>query len=90
MLQGGLPPQVLKGDVLLQVVKSRANIAARRVGHYVWLCQRARKIFGRDSHVYVRPPLHRADTIKERSVQMLCRGPFVDEPALTDHALAAQ
>ena len=39
--------------MLLQVVKSRANIAAHRVCHYVRLCQGARKIFGHDSHIYV-------------------------------------
>ena len=89
MLQGGLPPQVLYGDVLLEIVKSRANIAARRVGHYVWLCQGARKIFGHDSYVYVRSPLHRANAIKVRSVHMLRRGPFVGEPTFANHAFAA-
>ena len=89
MLQGGLPPQVLKGDVMLQVVKSRANIAARRVGHYVGLCQGARKIFGHDSYVYVRSPLHRANAIKVRPMQLLRRGPFVGEPTFANHAFVA-
>ena len=67
VLQGGLPPQVLKCDVLLQVVKGRADIAVRHGTEYVRLCQRARKIIGHDAHVYVRPPLDRADAIKIRS-----------------------
>ena len=89
VLQGGLPPQVLKRDFLLQVVKGRADIAARRVTHYVRPRQRARKIFGQDAYAYVRSPWGRANTIKIRSVQVLCRGPLVCEPARADHAFAA-
>ena len=61
ILQGGLPPQVLSGDVFLQVVEGRADIAAQGVSDYVRLRRRARKILGRDANFYVRFSLGRAN-----------------------------